>query len=96
MSARRATRVLVIDDDTDVLGLLRALCHGAGVEILEAVDAQSGLALAREHAREDGLPLLLDIERAGAQVSLQIPGCRLPPTEAMLAELARLSKDGRA
>ncbi|MBP7146008.1 MAG: diguanylate cyclase [Acidobacteria bacterium] len=74
MNARRATRVLVIDDDTDVLGLLRALCHGAGVEILEAVDAQAGLALAREHAPDLVLLDLVLPDRDGLDVLGEMRG----------------------
>jgi DNA polymerase-3 subunit alpha len=58
--------------------------------------AQPLVALARERATEDGLPLMLDIERAGAQVSLTVGNYRLPPSDALLAELARMTKDGRA
>ncbi len=58
--------------------------------------AQPLVALAHARASEDGLPLLLDIERAGAQVSLSVEGFRLPPSDAVLAELARMAKDGRA
>ncbi|MDD4885341.1 MAG: DNA polymerase III subunit alpha [Thiomonas sp.] len=57
--------------------------------------AEPLIALARERASEDGLPLLLDIERAGAQVSLTVGGYLLPPSDAVLAELARIAKDGR-
>jgi DNA polymerase-3 subunit alpha len=58
--------------------------------------AQPLVTLARERASEDGLPLLLDIERAGAQARLSVSAYRLPPSDAVLAELACLSKDGRA
>ena len=58
--------------------------------------AEPLVALARERASEDGLPLVLDIERAGAQVSLTVGGYLLPPSDAVLAELARMAKDGRA
>ncbi|MGE0072304.1 MAG: OB-fold nucleic acid binding domain-containing protein, partial [Thiomonas sp.] len=54
------------------------------------------VALARSYACEDGLPLWLDVERAGAQASLRIDGYLLPPSDALLAELGRLAKDGRA
>jgi len=54
------------------------------------------VALARHHACEGGLPLWLDVERAGAQASLRIDGYLLPPSDALLAELGRLAKDGRA
>lgn len=61
-----------------------------------ASSAQPLVALARARASEDGLPLLLDIERAGAQVSLIVQSVLLPPSDDVLAALARLSKDGRA
>jgi DNA polymerase-3 subunit alpha len=61
-----------------------------------ASSAQPLVALARAHASEDGLPLLVDIERAGAQVSLSVQSVLLPPSDDVLAALARLSKDGRA
>lgn len=54
------------------------------------------MGLARQHACEEGLPLLLDIERAGAQVRLSVAGYRLPTTDPVLSALAQLSKDGRA
>ena len=54
------------------------------------------VGLARQHACEEGLPLLLDIERAGAQVRLSVAGYRLPTTDPVLSALAQLSKDGRA
>jgi DNA polymerase-3 subunit alpha len=61
-----------------------------------ASSAEPLVGLARQHASEDGLPLLLDVERAGAQVRLSVAACRLPPTDPILSALAQLSKDGRA
>jgi DNA-binding response OmpR family regulator len=38
-----ASRILVVDDDDDIRGLLRALLERAGHEVLEAPDGRSGL-----------------------------------------------------
>ncbi len=64
---------------------------------LNGSSSQADLAeLARRHAAEVGLPLLLDIERGGAQVQLRVDQLRLPPRDDVLAELSQLAAAGRA
>jgi DNA-binding response OmpR family regulator len=49
-------RVLVIDDEQDILVLCRLNLRRAGHEVLEALDGEHGIALAREH-RPDAVVL---------------------------------------
>ena len=42
-------RVLVVDDDPDILALVRFKLEASGHEVLEAPDGEAGLAAAREH-----------------------------------------------
>ncbi len=49
-------RVLVIDDEQDILVLCRLNLQRAGHEVLEALDGEHGIALAREH-RPDAVVL---------------------------------------
>ncbi|OIQ76169.1 DNA polymerase III subunit alpha [mine drainage metagenome] len=51
--------------------------------------------IARQYASETGLPLLLDIERGGAQVSLRLDRVRLRPDDETLAALRELALEGR-
>ncbi len=52
--------------------------------------------VARQHASDTGLPLLLDVERGGARVSLRVDAVRPEPSDAALADLARVAVDGQA
>jgi len=78
-------RVLVIDDEPDVLLLCRVNLQHAGHEVFEAPDGERGLALAREVRPDavvidlmlpamDGFELLrtLDIDRPTADVPLLV------------------------
>jgi DNA-binding response OmpR family regulator len=49
-------RVLVIDDEQDILVLCRLNLRRAGHEVLEALNGEHGIALAREH-RPDAVVL---------------------------------------
>ena len=42
-------RVLVVDDEPDILALLRFKLEAAGHDVLAAPDGEAGLAAAREH-----------------------------------------------
>ena len=42
-------RVLVVDDDPDILALVRFKLEASGHEVLDAGDGERGLAAAREH-----------------------------------------------
>ncbi len=46
--AETPKRILAIDDDPDVLDLLRTICRSAGLEIREALDGRSGIQRALE------------------------------------------------
>lgn len=48
LNALPGTRMLVIDDSSTIRALLRKLLAQNGYEVLEAADAEQGLALARE------------------------------------------------
>jgi len=52
INAREGTRVLVIDDSKTILTVLRKFLRSAGYETIEALDAESGLALMQEHRPE--------------------------------------------
>lgn len=62
MAQERPRRVLLIEDDPDVVGLLRALCRDAGVQMDEAPDGDAGLAVARERVPD---LILLDVVLPG-------------------------------
>ncbi len=47
VDARKGTRVLIIDDSPTVLVFLRRVFNSAGYTTLEALDAESGLKIAR-------------------------------------------------
>ena len=42
-------RILVVDDDPDILALVRFKLEASGHEIVTATDGEAGLAAAREH-----------------------------------------------
>ncbi len=48
-SVKRGTQILVIDDSTTVVTMLRRMLEQNGYEPLEAFDAESGIQLAKEH-----------------------------------------------
>ncbi|WP_112488246.1 DNA polymerase III subunit alpha [Thiomonas sp. X19] len=60
-------------------------------------DAAPLIALARTRAaaKEDGLPLDIEVERSGAAALLRLDRVRLRPGDDVLAELATLALDGR-
>lgn len=47
MNARPGTRVLIIDDSRTIVAALRKMLHTAGYRTMEALDAESGLEIAR-------------------------------------------------
>jgi len=47
MNARPGTRVLIIDDSRTIVAALAKMLHSAGYRTLEALDAESGLEIAR-------------------------------------------------
>ena len=47
---QRKPRILVVDDEPDLLSVLRFGLEIEGFEVLEALDGETGLAMAREHA----------------------------------------------
>ncbi len=49
INAREGTRVLIIDDSKTIVAALRKFLRSAGYETYEAIDAESGLDLLREH-----------------------------------------------
>lgn len=52
VDAREGTRVLIIDDSKTILAALRKFLRSAGYETYEALDAETGLELMREHKPE--------------------------------------------
>jgi CheY-like chemotaxis protein len=50
--ARRGTRVLIIDDSTTVIAVLKRFLTSVGYVTYEALDAERGLELARTHRPE--------------------------------------------
>ena len=52
VDAREGTRVLIIDDSRTIQVALRKFLRSAGYETYEAPDAETGLALMREHRPE--------------------------------------------
>lgn len=46
---KRGTQILVIDDSTTVVTMLRRMLEQNGYEPLEAFDAESGIQMAKEH-----------------------------------------------
>lgn len=62
------TRILVMDDDALLRGVLRVALEAAGYDVMEAADGEVGLRLYREH---DADLVLVDIfmpERDGLEV----------------------------
>ena len=53
---RGAARILVVEDDPDVMDYVVAVLRVSGYEVLEAADAKTALAILRNHA---GISLLL-------------------------------------
>ncbi len=54
---KRGTQILIIDDSTTVVTLLRRMLEQSGYEPLEAFDAESGIQMAR-----DNLPRLIFLD----------------------------------
>lgn len=52
IDAREGTRVLIIDDSRTIVTALRKFLRSAGYETIEAMDAEMGLTLMREHLPE--------------------------------------------
>ncbi|MBP5986361.1 MAG: response regulator [Azonexus sp.] len=52
VDAREGTRVLIIDDSRTIVTALRKFLRSAGYETIEALDAEMGLTLMREHLPE--------------------------------------------
>ncbi len=52
MNALPGTRVLIIDDSRTIVTALRKMLHSAGYRTLEALDAESGLEIARSQPVE--------------------------------------------
>lgn len=52
INAREGTRVLIIDDSKTVVTVLKKFLRSAGYETIEALDAESGLALMQQQAPE--------------------------------------------
>lgn len=52
IDAREGTRVLIIDDSRTIVTALRKFLRSAGYETIEAMDAEMGLTLMREHRPE--------------------------------------------
>jgi twitching motility two-component system response regulator PilH len=48
-NVKRGTQILIIDDSTTVVTMLRRMLEQNGYEPLEAFDAESGIQLAKEH-----------------------------------------------
>jgi len=78
-------RVLVIDDEPDVVWLCKLNLEPAGYEVIGALDGERGVALAREHRPDavvidlilpvmDGYEVLriLELERAASDVPLLV------------------------
>lgn len=55
-------RVLVVEDDTDVRGLIRMHLHAAGFDVLEAFNGAEGLAMAKQ---DPPCVLILDLMMPG-------------------------------
>lgn len=52
IDAREGTRVLIIDDSKTIVAALRKFLRSAGYETYEALDAETGLDILREHKPE--------------------------------------------
>ncbi|MBI5891729.1 MAG: response regulator [Nitrosomonadales bacterium] len=52
VNAREGTRVLIIDDSTTVVTVIKKFLRSAGYETLEALDAEAGLSILREQPPE--------------------------------------------
>lgn len=74
-------RILVIDDDVQVRGMLRAVLQEAGYEILEAEDGNKGLRLFRDNEVDliitdiimpdkEGLETIMDLKRESSDVRI--------------------------
>lgn len=68
----RLRRVLIVEDDPDVLGLLRQLCADAGLVVEEAADAETALVMARERVPDLVLADLVLPGMDGAELTRQL------------------------
>ena len=79
-----AARIMVVDDDADVRGLLRTTLDGDGFEIIEARDGQQALELA---AKEPPDLVILDWQMpglSGPEVLTQLKRHEAPPPVILL------------
>lgn len=74
-------RILVIDDDTQVRGMLRAVLQDAGYEVIEAEDGNRGLRLFRDNEvhliitdiimpDKEGLETIMDVKKESPDVRI--------------------------
>ncbi len=86
----RVARILIIDDDAGVRGVLKALLERAGHEVLVGQNGEEGLAVAR--AQRPAL-VMLDVEMPGMN---GFDVCSLLKTDAVLRAVPVVIMTGRA
>ena len=80
------TRILVVDEDTDVLRLLRIKLGGAGYEVLRARDAREALDLVASHQPAVVLTELVLPDRDGIELLEQLSLANPAPLVLVLSE----------
>ena len=61
--------ILIAEDDADIRGLLRLYLEGEGMEVLEAADGDTALALARQHSPDMAILDVMMPGRSGYEVT---------------------------
>ena len=72
-------RILVVEDQEDLRGVLRTLLSGSGYEMLEAADGHDGVAKAK--AEQPDL-ILMDIQLPGLDGYEAAPSSQVPARSA--------------
>ena len=62
-------QILIAEDDADIRGLLRLYLEGEGMEVLEAADGDTALALARQHSPDMAILDVMMPGRSGYEVT---------------------------
>ncbi|HTY87998.1 MAG TPA: PAS domain S-box protein [Candidatus Acidoferrum sp.] len=70
----KTARILLVDDEPEILKVFTAFLHGAGYEVLAATTGQQGLQLAREKRPELVLLDVLLPDVSGLEICRQIKG----------------------
>ena len=66
--------ILIAEDDADIRGLLRLYLEGEGMEVLEAADGDTALALARPHSPDMAILDVMMPGRSGYEVTRALRG----------------------